>query len=171
MADTNALTQERLKELLNYDASTGVFTWLPRDSKQFNAVFAGKEAGTVKSCEYLRINLGGKIYKAHRLAWLYAYGAFPEKEIDHINHNPLDNRLVNLREVSHAENGKNQSLKKNSKTGISGVNWHSYKQRWHSRINSNGDRLHLGDYDDFFEAVCARKSAENAHKYHINHGA
>jgi len=165
------ITQARLKEVLNYNPDTGLFTWRKRDCNKFNAKFAGKVAGTNKSCEYTRILIDGNIYKAHRLVWLYVHGEWPRKEIDHINHDPIDNRLANLRDVSHLVNGRNSSLKKNSKTGVSGVNWHSAKKRWQSRINANGKRVHLGDYLDFFDAVCARKSAELLYNYHPNHGA
>lgn len=164
------ITQDRLKELLSYNVDTGEFVWLNRKSKQFNSVFAGKVAGTNKSCEYTRINVDGKIYKAHRLAWLYVHGRFPDGEIDHINHNTTDNRICNLREVTHHQNGLNQSLKINSKTGVSGVNWHSAKECWSARISKLGKRVHLGDFRSFFEAVCARKSAEKMLGYHTNHG-
>ena len=161
MADTNALTQERLKELLNYDASTGVFT----RKVSTNGAKAGDIAGRKTKGRYVEIRVDGGRYLAHRLAWLYMYGEFPSDDIDHINHIKTDNSLANLRVASKAENQKNRSLSIRNKTGVSGVCPHN--SGWYVRV---GKSDYLGLYKDFFEAVCVRKSAENAHNYHINHG-
>lgn len=92
------LTQERLKELLTYNADTGIFYWKERlDNLAFNNLFAGKQAGTVDvrsdrtNYAIVKIRLSDKVYRAHRLVWLYIYGKFPQGEIDHINGNTLDN--------------------------------------------------------------------------------
>ena len=101
------MTQEYLKSLLDYNPETGKFIW--KVSKN-NRVKSGSEAGTIQSSGHRSILIDKKDYLAHRLAWLWYYGRWPEDQIDHINHNPDDNRIENLREVSNQENGKNQSL-------------------------------------------------------------
>ena len=75
------LTQERLKELLHYDPETGVFTWLESAGKKMN----GRIAGTHASKNYISIGVSHKRYLAHRLAWLYVYGKFPDGILDHLH--------------------------------------------------------------------------------------
>lgn len=116
---------------------------------------------------YLRIRLKGKQYMAHRLAWLYSYGEWP-KYIDHINHDKTDNRIANLRSVSHTENMKNKPKYKNNKSGITGV--YQMEKNWRVLITSNKKRMHVGYYPSLFDAACARKSAENKLGFHKNHG-
>lgn len=163
------ITQQELKSFLHYDPATDVFTWLPRQSKSFNTQKAGKEAGTIKvqgRHECRRINVGGKLYYAHRLAWLYVHGKFPDDEIDHINGNALDNRMINMRDVSRVENCRNYPRFKTNKTGIIGVCKESWSGKWKVQINNRS----VGLYRDFFEACCARKRAELFYNYHPNHG-
>ena len=161
------LAQKELKELLHYDPDTGVFTWVASPS---TIVKIGDITGCPDSRGYLVIGIKGKIYKSHRLAWLYMMGEWPTGEIDHINHIKNDNRWINLREVTHKENGRNQALSKNSTSGACGVHWVKRDEKWRTRIKVNGENLHLGCFFDKFEAICARKSAENKYGFHPNHG-
>lgn len=92
-------------------------------------------------------------------------------EIDHINHDKIDNHIENLRIVSHSDNLKNLSLRSDNKTGISGVCWHSKQNKWQASINVNGRMKYLGVFDCIEKATEARKIAEFEHKYHPNHGA
>jgi hypothetical protein len=78
----------------------------------------------------MRIQINGKTYQAHRLAFLYMTGKFPPDEVDHINHEPSDNRFVNLRQVTRLENLRNQSLSKNNKSGFTGVSWYGRYSKW-----------------------------------------
>jgi hypothetical protein len=98
------LTQSELKEELSYDPLTGVFLRLNKTAH--NAV-VGKPAGGVDKNGYVHISVKGNQYYAHRLAWLYVYGEWPEKHIDHVNRVRTDNRLENLREASHQDNMQN----------------------------------------------------------------
>lgn len=98
------LTAERLRELLTYDPETGEFRW--RYTRGCRA--RGQIAGTVTCLGYLTIAIDGRKYKAHRLAWLHVHGEWPYPEIDHINRIKLDNRLVNLRRATRAENNANR---------------------------------------------------------------
>ena len=130
----------------------------------------GDIAGTLGNKGYYRISLNKKRYVAHRLAWLDVYGRLPDKYIDHINGDRSDNRISNLRVVSRQENSRNQRVRSDNKSGVIGLSFSSLHNRWEAYISSNLGRKHIGLFDDFFEACCARKSAEIAHSYHPNHG-
>lgn len=161
------ITQKRLKELLSYDPDTGLFT--NRNTRGPKAM-AGCIAGSVDSHGYWQIHTYGKVYRAHRLAWLYVYGEFPAHEIDHINGARLDNRLNNLRSVTRAENSRNQGIRSANTSGVCGVSWYKDAKKWRADIGHKGNQIHLGSFSDKFEAICARKSAENRLGYHKNHG-
>ena len=95
-------------------------------------------------------------YGIHELVWLWHYGEFPTHGIDHINGNPLDNRLSNLRDVSHILNGRNQSMRKDNTTGHTGVTWHSRKGGYEVRVRTGSERKYLGRFATLEEAVKAR---------------
>jgi hypothetical protein len=138
------LTQERLKELLHYNPETGIFTNLTQRGKSI-------KIGGVAGCKdkgYVRIEIDYKTYQAHRLAWLYAYGEFPEKFIDHMNEIRDDNRIINLRLATRQENYHNISTpNKNNASGFRGVCWHKFSRTWRSQIRVNGKDKYLGDFD------------------------
>ena len=161
------LTQERLKQILHYNPLTGNFTWKVRTAQR---VKIGDVAGSVNSHGYMRIRIDGRECGAHRLAWLYVYGQFPPEQIDHINHDKVDNRIVNLRCVSDVENKRNKTKSKNNTSGVTGVNWHKPAQKWLVRIKVNGKTLYLGLTPDFDLAVAMRKAAERKYNFHPNHG-
>ena len=159
------LTQSELKKRLHYNPDTGIFIRLNS--------YPGGEVGSVagfNSNGYLKINVCGEPRPAHRLAWLYVYGEFPKYQIDHINHIKDDNRIINLRDVTHLENHKNKSISTNNASGVTGVCWGNAANRWLSQIGASGKILRLGSFTDKFEAICARKSAENKYGFHPNHG-
>ena len=99
------LNQKRLKEVLTYDSETGIFVWRSKKSRN-----KGKVAGHLRSDGYVAITVDSKLYRAHRLAWLYVHSYFPEHDIDHMNGVRDDNRLVNLREASRACNLQNKMI-------------------------------------------------------------
>jgi hypothetical protein len=152
------LTQEKLKEILYYDPETGIFNWIirPRNNLQ-----SGDQAGTYDRKGYLRILYKQKIYMGHWLAWLYVYGKWPDNEIDHINGNPSDNTIVNLRDVTRKQNMENKKVYKNNKSGVSGVNWHKKKQRWVVRVGHFGKRISVGQFVNIEDAIEARINAVN----------
>ena len=88
------ITQKHLKEILDYNTETGIWTWRVNQARRIKI---GQRAGTIISDGHRHIGISGKFYKAHRLAWLYMTGEFPKDEIDHINGVPDDNRWCNLR--------------------------------------------------------------------------
>jgi len=163
------LTQEYLKERLLYNENTGVFKW-----KKVNAINIniGDVAGRTLSNGYiqigLRINKKDMRFYAHRLAWLYVYGEFPDNLIDHINHQRNDNRISNLRQVDNSTNKKNMPKRKNSSSIINGVR--KQDNRWISTIGINNKNIYLGSFADKNEAICARLHANRLYKFHANHG-
>ena len=150
------ITQDSLKELLSYDPETGVFVW--RVSK--GAAKAGSEAGGVNDRGYIQIRINRKPYFAHRLAWLYVHGYFPEHDIDHVNGIKTDNRLSNLRESSRQCNMQNQCMKSNNTSGIPGVCWHKAAKKWQAKIQISGKRIHLGFHETKKAAAAARYQFE-----------
>lgn len=165
-AKQSLLSQSSLKELLDYDHDTGALRWKIRKS---STVQAGDVAGKIRK-GYVVISIDCREYLGHRLAWLYVYGKWPSGDLDHINHVRDDNRIENLRIADHAMNSKNNKMHVNNTSGVMGVRWREKQQRWNVNITSCGKQMFLGSFVDFFEACCARKSAENKHGYHPNHG-
>lgn len=154
----SALSQARLKELYVYDPQTGVFTFAV--SRAF--VLRGAEAGTTDRYGYRRLSVDGKVYLAHRLAWLYQTGAWPSGAIDHINQVRDDNRWENLREASPAENGANAATR-SVRDGRRGVHWVPRCRRWCARLRVRGVQVHLSYHTSFSDACSARRAAEQTH--------
>lgn len=168
------ITQDFLRSLFDYDPETGVLTWKWRPRGLFdsdkgwriaNAKCAGKPTGCVSSSGYSQVNFFGKIFPAHRLIWLLVYGEWPD-DVDHINGVKHDNRLCNLRNVSHAENTRNASLRSDNSSGVSGVYLRENRRQWRAQIGA----VNLGTFDTFEEAVAARTAAIEKHGFHKNHG-
>jgi len=142
------LTQELLKEFVNYNQETGIF----RHIKARKGVKLYSIAGTLCRTGYINISVNGKIYQSHRLAWLYVYGEWPEKHLDHINGNPSDNRIANLRLADISENARNKKLFKNNTSGVKGVTWDKYKFKWKAYVGFNRKLISLGYFDSIEEA-------------------
>jgi hypothetical protein len=172
------LTKEIVREFLDYDTETGILTWRYRDRKWFktdrsckiwNTQFSGKEAFTALSSDgYFCGRILDKRYQAHRIIWLLMTGKWPE-EVDHINHDKKDNRQLNLREVSHQENGKNQSKQKN-RIGYTGISWYKRYDKWRAYIKIDDKNISLGYFNLLEDAIMARKAAELKYGFHKNHG-
>lgn len=167
MSDKKLLTQKQLKEILSYCPETGVFTWKQRMAKKTKI---GGIAGTINDRLYRIITINGALYRAHRLAWLYMTGEFPEDDLDHKDGDRDNNSFNNLRQVTNQENQKNKRIDKRNNTGIYGVSRTSNRKKWSVKIGARDHYEYLGVFDDFFEACCVRKSAEFRHGYHENHG-
>ena len=154
---TNELTAEYLRSILNYDPETGIFT---RKVRTANRVKVGDVAGCKNSEGYLGIKICSRTHQAHRLAWMYVYGEWPTGQIDHINRIRTDNRIANLREVSHKQNNQNRSKPSNNTSGHPGVSWHKQRSKWLAHIKHNQKKIHLGCFNTIEEAIAARKAAE-----------
>lgn len=153
------VTQQELKELLNYDELTGDFIWIKSSAKRTDLV--GKLAGSKSIRDgYIRIFIKGKSYLAHRLAWLYRIGQFNKIDIDHINGNRSDNRICNLREATRSINLQNLKKAKsdNLSSGFLGVCFDKKIGKYRSAITLDGNRKHLG----YFE------TAQKAHEAYLN---
>lgn len=156
------LTAERLRELLYYDPETGVFMWLMRTNRRIQV---GDVAGSFdKAAGYVHIRLDGKLYKAHRLAWLWVYGVWPVDQIDHINTVRHDNRIANLREASNQLNGENRRrVRSDNKSGFLGVGFDTKTERLYARIQINGKSKHLGRFETPELAHAAYLAAKREH--------
>lgn len=133
------ITQKELKECLDYNEISGIFTWKKRLSDK---TMVGGVAGTVTKSGYIQIKINGKLYLGHRLAWLYCNGYFPNKNIDHINGIKSDNRIFNLRQCNQSENNQNQKLK----AGTMGTSWNAKLNKWMAKIGINKQTIYLGYY-------------------------
>ena len=154
------LAQSRLKELLNYNQDTGIFTWISPPKN--HAGLLGKTAGTLtpsRGKTYVCIGIDGVIFRAHRLAWLYVYGKMPEKNIDHMNGIELDNRIFNLRDVSQLSNSQNHNKKAGKRNPVGVRKVPNGGVNWEARITSNGETTHIGTFETKENAVNAYKNA------------
>lgn len=158
------ITQAELKEYLNYDENTGIFTWKVSPSC---AVKAGMIAGGTRKDRYTHIKILGRFYLAHRLAWLYMYGHHPEKHIDHINGIRADNRISNLRLCTFSQNQQNLSkLRDNNTSGLLGVSYYKITNKWKAQICLNKKYIFLGYFDDKESAYKAYlKKKKELHEY------
>lgn len=162
------LTQTRLKELLAYDPNTGVFTWLVNPSYRASA---GDPAGSLSAQGYRCIQIAGRKYRAHRLAWLYMTGAWPEHDIDHRDEDKSNNRWMNLRPATRSQNMLNKSSRTDNKSGIKGVSWNKRRKLWHAQLQIQGRKIHVGHYANKEEAAMAIKKARTEqHGEFANHG-
>lgn len=162
----NILTQDRLRELLYYNKQFGIFVWI----QKIGRIEDGDLAGWIGSDGYISMRVDGGKYLSHRLAVLYMTGAFPPAQGDHINGVTSDNRWVNIRSVTHQENSKNRKAPSTNTSGVMGVSWNKASKKWRAYIGAENSNVNLGFFNGFFDACCARKSAEIKYNYHPNHG-
>lgn len=156
---------EALIAALSYNRETGLFTWLTTTKNRKE----GDIAGTKNDQGYIVISFCNIKYRAHRLAWFYVYGVWPEY-MDHIDHDRENNRFNNLRDVTHQENHRNASLSKNNKSGFNGVSWCKRGKCWYAMIRINGLKINLGNYKDKSRAIKRRQFANVLYGFHENHG-
>lgn len=147
-----SLSHPRLLEVLEYDANTGVFRWKVRTSIR---ITAGAKAGCLGKDGYGRIGVDGRLYKTSRLAWFFTYGDWPSHPLDHINRNRRDDRLVNLREATAAQNGANMSLRRSNTSGFKGVHLNKHAGRWAAQLSGR----HIGSFASPEEAAEAYNQA------------
>lgn len=132
------ISLESIRKSLDYDPLTGV---MRRKS-------TGLPFTTLTDNGYLKATLFGWGWRVHRLAWLCAHGVWPHGQIDHINGDRTDNRLVNLRDVSNSVNSENlRSPKSHNRSGFLGVRWHAGSRKWMARITTQGQTAYLGLFE------------------------
>jgi hypothetical protein len=174
------LTFADISVMLKYEPDTGKFFWLSRPTTHFsskrvwarwNTRYAGTEAFTTKDPRgYARTRIFDKNFLAHRVAWILSHQEWPTGEIDHIDGNPANNRISNLRLVSHRENQLNMKRRSDNKSGVTGVTWDGARKVWRATIQIDRKHKALGEFAEFDAAVSARKSAEAELGFHANHG-
>lgn len=176
MADRADITPELCRQLLRYEPETGKLFWRERPTEFFiderswkiwNTKNAGKEALTASSRGYRVGMVRGFMMKAHRVAWAIHYGIWPEV-IDHINGNPADNRIVNLRSVTQQGNLCNQRRRSDNTSSRTGV--YPDKGGWTAEIKLGAKKRYLGRHDTLAAAIEARDRAEKEMGFHPNHG-
>lgn len=153
------LDLKSLYEWLHYDANTGLFTWkTERGGRKI-----GEIAGNTHHSGYRRIRINDREYRAHRLAWFYVYGEWPNDAVDHINRKRDDNRIANLREATRNENLQNKRPYKRKHAGLPGTSLIAGSTRWRAYIQTDGITKNLGCYATTEEAHAAYLSAKKLH--------
>jgi hypothetical protein len=155
------LTADELRRLLSYDPERGDFRWLVFRN---NRVRDREIAGGLSGYGYWQIKLNKRLYRAHRLAWLYVHGQWPSGGLDHIDGNPLNNAIANLREATDSQNQHNQGKRRNNTSGYKGVYRPHYSDKWRAQIYINGKGIALGSFDTPEDAATAYSVA--AKRYH-----
>jgi hypothetical protein len=141
------ITAEQVRELLHYDPETGVFTWLVPHRGHVGT------AGHVKPDGYLQIGIGGHKFYAHRLAWLWVNGQWPDGDLDHRDTNRANNAIGNLRPATQTENNRNTRASR-SASGLKGVSRHP-RSGWRAKITVEGRSVFLGRFATPQEAHAA----------------
>lgn len=157
------ISQAEVRRVFDYDADSGTLSWKARPDRAawWNGRYAGKPAGhRHASSGYVLVKYRQKLHLAHRLIWLFVYGSMPHGEIDHINRDPRDNRLVNLRDVSRGENMRNRMASQRLGVGVSRIRRNG---RWRAYITLNGKPKHVGSFATRAQAIAARQEAMRSH--------
>lgn len=157
------ITQEYLKEILDYSPDTGIFVW--KVDKAFRAR-KGDKAGSLTDHGYIKLTINRKRYYAHRLAWIYVYGSHATQQLDHINGVRDDNRVENLREVSNRENGSNRKEHREGKPV--GISFYAQWNYWSAAIQIKGRTTYLGSYPTKELAAEAYQKALAEYKRELN---
>ena len=144
-----SLDHTELKRLVSYDPETGEFTRLITTSPRAQV---GDIAGRTRPDGYRKICVASKEYYSHRLAWFYVHGVWPEQDVDHIDGDPSNNRLANLRAVTHAQNTLNSRQRPIGVSGLRGVVLHHKTGLWNARVRIDGKQRSLGYFRDKNEA-------------------
>ena len=140
------ITQSELKEILDYNPETGVFTWIKNVAYNIKK---GKIAGSLNKKGYIIIQINKKLYQAHRLAWLYVYNEWPDI-IDHVHGKEKGNMINNLRNVTQRENSQNTYKHRSGK--LVGCCYAKHAKKWMAYVTINGKNKHLGYFNTEEEA-------------------
>ena len=142
------LTQELVNKLFEY--KDGILYWKEKTSNK-SPIKIGNACGRPATSGHMQTTIYGKLHGNHRIIFLMHHGYLP-KEIDHIDGNPLNNHIENLREATRAENQYNRKIGKNNTSGVKGVLWHKTHQKWTAKTSVNGKRQYLGYFSTIEEA-------------------
>lgn len=156
------MNDSSLDEWLTYDATSGLFKWRKSPNRR---IPSGSEAGS-RVGRRVQLSIAGKRYFAHRVAWFFEYGEWPHGEIDHINGDPFDNRITNLRDVTRSVNAQNlKKARSNSTTGFLGVRFDKNRTRspYVAALVINGKAMSLGCFRTPQEAHAVYLAAKRIH--------
>lgn len=164
------VTQEELSKRLTYDPKTGELVWTSKGNSR--KVVVGSRAGSATKRGHRVIRLNGYTYPEHHIIWRLYFGVWPKGHIDHINHDEMDNRLTNLRDVSQEVNNRNQSLRKDNTTGHIGIwiNNRNSKKKFMSEVVFGGKRVHRESHYSIEDAIECRNQVLQEYGFHPNHG-
>jgi hypothetical protein len=157
MADTD-LSAEVLRLQFSYDPDTGDF--IRRGES--------KASGRISTKGYRQIFVQGRRYAAHRLAWLYVHGVWPDGQLDHKNQIKDDNRIENLRPADNQTNQENVEKWTHNRSGRRGVALHG-DGTYRADIKVDGRTIYLGRFHNIVDAVAARMRAERKHFVMLEH--
>jgi len=157
------VTLPLFREKFTYDPESGIVLWKKRYS---NAISPDLSLG-MNSKGYRNACVGGRNYAGHHIAWALHHGRMPCGQIDHINHDRSDNRIVNLREVTPAQNQRNSSMDRRNTSGVTGVRWRGDRKAWEATIRVSNKPIYLGRHASLDAIRCA---AERKYGFHANHG-
>lgn len=151
------LCHKTLTRVLDYNKSTGIFTWKISAS---NSIHPGTKAGSVhnKRCIVIRIN--GTDYYAHRLAWYYVYGKWPKEIIDHIDRDAFNNAIDNLRDTDWSVSNTNKKVQERNVSNVKGITKIEGSGKWRVQITVNKKTVHIGCFLYIEEAIKAKQEAE-----------
>lgn len=153
MSESHSITQARVHELFDY-REDGVLLW----KQTRGCSLKGNVAGWKMPNGYFNAQVDKKNYGIHRLIFMWHYGYFP-KEVDHVDNNPSNNKIENLREANRTNNCQNTRIRKTNKSGCKGVSWFKKYSKWIAQIQVNKKKMNLGYFDDPKEAAEAYKEA------------
>lgn len=160
------ITQEYIKTIFDY--KNGVLYWKYHPSNKHQYLI-GTQAQSFDG-KYYQTRIGERKYRTHRLIFLYHFGYIP-KYIDHVDNNPLNNNIENLRECSLKQNAWNSKIRRDNKSGIKGISWDKEKEKWCVYVNKNLKRFRLGYFADITQAKQKLENfREEIHQEFHNHG-
>jgi hypothetical protein len=142
------MNQSQLISLLQYSQDTGIFE-KPANAGSRGRKIGGYIVGCKNTIGYIVVSINKKKYYAHRLAWFYVHGEWPEHHIDHINGDRSDNRISNLRKSTNSENMQNiKGPRVDNKFNLLGVCFDKQRQKFLAQIKLNGKNKYLGRFDN-----------------------
>lgn len=162
-----------LKTLIDYNPETGAFFWKERtilkpQDKVWNKRFANKQTGylaNIHGFKCVQIRIHDKLYRAHRIAWAYVNGDWPKEEIDHINLDPTDNRIVNLRLADRSQNECNKKIRIDNKLGVKGVFFDENRKKYMVQLKFKNNKIRkrvstLEEERDLYAALVSKFHGE-----------
>lgn len=162
-------SKQLLRHLFDYDAVSGRLIYRANRGKWSNK---GKPAGDIGNNGYIRISICGKRFLLHRLVWTYHNGDIPDGlVVDHLDRNPLNNQIENLRVATTSQNVRNKGLFKTNTSGYTGVHKNNNCSTWYANIWDQNKLIYLGSFPDFEGAKAARQQAELKYGYPVSQAA